>query len=92
MFIENKEYEPFALEFKRCYKELISKLSEIWNEYDFEMGVGDPYAFPNYTKEEIEKKNNELNNKIKNSLVHVRDEKVSLYRHFQNFSSHDSAI
>ena len=28
----------------------------------------------------------------KNSLVHVRDEKVSLYRHFQNFSSHDSAI
>ena len=27
-----------------------------------------------------------------NSLVHVRDEKVSLYRHFQNFSSHDSAI
>ena len=30
--------------------------------------------------------------KIKNSLVHVRDEKVSLYRHFQNFSSHDSAI
>ena len=43
--------------------ELISKLSEIWNEYDFEMGVGDPYAFPNYTKEEIEKKNNELNNK-----------------------------
>ena len=64
MFIENKEYEPFALEFKRCYKELISKLSEIWNEYDFEMGVGDPYAFPNYTKEEIEKKNNELNNKI----------------------------
>ena len=24
MFIENKEYEPFALEFKRCYKELIS--------------------------------------------------------------------
>lgn len=30
--------------------------------------------------------------KEKNSLVHVRDEKVSLYRHFQNFSSHDSAI
>ena len=56
MFIENKEYEPFALEFKRCYKELITKLSEIWNEYDFEMSVGDPYAFPNYTKEEIEKK------------------------------------
>ena len=68
MFIENKEYEPFALEFKRCYKELISKLSEIWNEYDFEMGVGDPYAFPNYTKEEIEKKNNELNNKIKRRI------------------------
>ena len=36
MFIENKEYEPFALEFKRCYKELITKLSEIWNEYDAE--------------------------------------------------------
>ena len=64
MFIENKEYEPLALEVKRCYKELITKLSEIWNEYDFEMSVGDPYAFPNYTKEEIEKKNNELNNKI----------------------------
>ena len=63
MFVENKEYEPFALEFKRCYKELITKLSEIWNEYDFEMSVGDSYAFPNYTKEEIEKKNNELNNK-----------------------------
>ena len=53
MFVENKEYEPFALEFKRCYKELITKLSEIWNEYDFEMSVGDSYAFPNYTKEEI---------------------------------------
>ena len=71
MFIENKEYEPFALEFKRCYKELISKVSEIWNEYDFEMGVGDPYAFPNYTKEEIEKKNNELNNKIKKAVDQI---------------------
>ena len=71
MFIENKEYEPFALEFKRCYKELISKLSEIWNEYDFEMGVGDPYAFLNYTKEEIEKKNNELNNKIKKAVDEI---------------------
>ena len=71
MFIENKEYEPFALEFKRCYKELISKLSEIWNEYDFEMGVGDPYAFLNYTKEEIEKKNNELNNKIKKAVDQI---------------------
>lgn len=71
MFIENKEYEPFALEFKRCYKELISKLSEIWNEYDFEMGVGDPYAFPNCTKEEIEKKNNELNNKIKKAVDQI---------------------
>ena len=50
MFIENKEYEPFALEFKRCYKELINKLSDIWNEYDFEMSVGDPYAFPNIQK------------------------------------------
>ena len=69
MFIENKEYEPFALEFKRCYKELITKLSEIWNEYDFEMSVGDPYAFPNYTKEEIEKKNNELNNKMCHQLI-----------------------
>lgn len=29
---------------------------------------------------------------FKNSIVHVRDEKVSLYRYFQNFSSHDSAI
>ena len=28
----------------------------------------------------------------KNSLVHVRDEKVSLYRYFRDFSSHDSAI
>ena len=27
-----------------------------------------------------------------NSLVHVRDEKVSLYRYFRDFSSHDSAI
>lgn len=71
MFIENKELEPFALEFKRCYKELISKLSEIWNEYDFEMGVGDPYAFANYTKEEIEKKNNELNNKIKKAVDQI---------------------
>ena len=71
MFIENNEYEPFALEFKRCYKELISKLSEIWNEYDFEMSVGDPYAFPNYTKEEIEKKNNELNNKIKKAVDQI---------------------
>ena len=71
MFIENKEYEPFALEFTRCYKELISKLSEIWNEYDFEMGVGDPYAFSNYTKEEIEKKNNELNNKIKKAVDQI---------------------
>ena len=68
MFIENKEYEPFALEFKRCYKELISKLSEIWNEYDFEMGVGDPYAFPNYTKEEI---NTLLENKADSSHTHV---------------------
>ena len=33
-----------------------------------------------------------IGKKTKNSLVHVRDEKVSLYRHFQNFSSHDSAI
>lgn len=29
---------------------------------------------------------------IVNSLVHVRDEKVSFYRYFQNFSSHDNAI
>ena len=29
---------------------------------------------------------------IKNSLVHMRDKKVSLYRYFQDFSSHDSAI
>ena len=36
--------------------------------------------------------NLEKRNSVKNSLVHVRDEKVSLYRHFQNFSSHDSAI
>ena len=30
--------------------------------------------------------------KKENSLVHVRDEKVSLYRYFRDFSSHDSAI
>ena len=35
------------------------------------MGVGDPYAFPNYTKEEIEKKNNELNNKIKKAVDQI---------------------
>ena len=27
MFIENKEYEPFALEFKRCYKELMKRIN-----------------------------------------------------------------
>ena len=30
--------------------------------------------------------------KLKNSIVHVRDKKVSLYRCFLDFSSHDSAI
>lgn len=83
MFVENKEFEAFATEFKNSFEELVDNLNKLWKEYDFNNGVGDPYADSKYSKEEIEKMNNELEKNINKLVVRLaNDFKLSKYKVF----------
>ena len=73
MFVENKKYEPFGLEIKRCCKELSSIMSTIWEDYDYEMGIGDPYYSPCFSKEKIIEMNENVDKKIKQAIMEVAD-------------------
>ena len=71
MFVENEELDLFAKEFKRCYVELINGLSKIWEEYDYKTGSGDAFASLDYSKEEIEKINNDLVSSIHQLVLDI---------------------
>ena len=71
MFVENEKNSQFAIEFKKSYIELINELKNMWGDYDFKMGVGDPYAFPEYSKEEIMAMNDDLMNSISQLVLNL---------------------
>ena len=71
MLGENEKNSQFAIEFKKSYIELINELKNMWGDYDFKMGVGDPYAFPEYSKEEIMAMNDDLMNSISQLVLNL---------------------
>ena len=89
MFVENKKFEPFASEFQKCFKELTNSLSKIWKEYDFKMGAGDAYAWPDYSKEEMKKMNQNLDSNIKKVILEISNKfNLKEYRDYvRNFLS-----
>ena len=71
MFIESTKHELFAVEFKKSFNELINGLKQIWYDYDFKFGVGDPYYSPNFSDEEIKKIHEELDTNIQNLICNL---------------------
>ena len=71
MFIESTKHELFAVEFKKSFNELINGLQQIWYDYDFKFGVGDPYYSPNFSDEEIKKIHEELDTNIQNLICNL---------------------
>ena len=71
MFVESAKYELFAVEFKKSFNELINGLKQIWYDYDFKAGAGNPYYYPEFSDEEIKKDEEELDTNIQNLICNL---------------------
>ena len=68
MFVDDKKYLPFALEFKQSFNNLIKGLRKIWSDYDFKTGTGEAFFDHEFTMEEIKELNDKLDKNIQDLL------------------------